>query len=207
MRPDFLPGDGTLAAIRAEHEIDREKRRVDAARVNPFTFDRVEFLLVEYDRRVAELLVANNREVERRREAEEEVAYWRTEMLAKLQMATWLHNGLIQKGDENRAADVRVSTIMPTLAALKAAAVRDFYESCPLCGNEIRPGMRVVQVAIGDPDDSSMACAEHDEPERSYVYEHDLPEAIMAAAEATLADPADGSIGMVAQAEGSGDGS
>jgi len=110
MRPDFLPGDGTLAAIRAEHEIDREKRRVDAARVNPFTFDRVEFLLVEYDRRVAELLAANNREVDRRREAEAECE--RLRRLVELPRASDLIDTirrLIGSRAEWKVADLRLA--------------------------------------------------------------------------------------------------
>lgn len=140
--------------------------------------------------RISELLAANSAEMERRRNAEEETSFWRTDALARLQMATWLHDAMIKKGDEDRAGEVRVSTIRPTLAALEAADARDFYETCPLCGDPIRPGMRVVNVAIGDPEDSSMVCAKHDEPERSYIFAHDPPEQIIAAAKAALQDEA-----------------
>lgn len=70
MRDDWLPGDGSIAAIRADHEDDRRKRVSNPGLVSPYQFARVRALLAEYDRRATELLAANTREVERRRKAE-----------------------------------------------------------------------------------------------------------------------------------------
>lgn len=48
-----------------------------------------------------------------------ELVFWRRDAIARLQMALWLHRGVRNKGDEPRAAHVRVDTIYPTLAALE----------------------------------------------------------------------------------------
>ena len=68
---DWLPGDGSIAAIRAEFAANATKLAAGGSgHPNPYQHARVGALLAEYDRRVTELLAANNREVERRRDAE-----------------------------------------------------------------------------------------------------------------------------------------
>ena len=51
MMPPFLLGDGSVEAIRAEHERERQLLGTEwQIRVNPYTFARVSVLLAEIDR-------------------------------------------------------------------------------------------------------------------------------------------------------------
>jgi hypothetical protein len=86
--------------------------------------------------RVTELLEANNREVERRREAEEEAAYWRREMLAKLEMLSALYASVT---DEDRRAEIAIQ-MRPIFGAFTEAQLKQWHDICAGCGAFIRPG-------------------------------------------------------------------
>lgn len=140
---------------------------------------------------ILSLLWSLLRAEQRATEAREEVEFWHRDALARLQMATWLHKGVMAKGDEDRAAKIRVSTMMPTLAAIKSARTRDFYENCPICGGPIKLGDLVAHASIhNEEDDNDMVCARHvDGP--GYVYAEDDADKIIAAAEKELEGPDD----------------
>lgn len=108
----------------------------------------LQMLRAEHDRRVTELLAATTAEVERRREAEEEVAFWRREMLAKLLGLTAVLAAATAKGDHDRAANLRANHIMPILNAFRDARVKLWHEPCASCGDFIRPGTGYVY--LGD---------------------------------------------------------
>lgn len=146
------------------------------ARLRLLTIARERFYLPEIDRleaalrdqvaahaaRVDDLLDANNRSLTLRRALEEEVAYWRRDALARLRTGIDLHKHAVTHGNDDRAADIAVGTIFPTLAALENAAAKEFHSGCELCGKELRDdapyrhvnidgGTQRVHVRCGDP--------------------------------------------------------
>jgi hypothetical protein len=83
-------------------------------------------------------------QIERLQRAEREVAHWRQDAAARL----WGHRVSAQaseaKGDLDRAADLRVNVISPTVAALRQALSGDFADfHCEACGGAIEEGDEV----------------------------------------------------------------
>lgn len=113
-------------------------------------------LLDRYDHRVAELIEATNREVERRREAEEEIEFWRQEMAAKLEMLMALAKVAEAKGLSSLAVDRQVE-INLILNAFRDADAKEWHTRCVECGEFITPG--TLTILVGDEDGGEPAHA------------------------------------------------
>lgn len=105
-------------------------------------------------------------------ELRQEVSFWRREAMARLWMAVALHRGLEKKGDHRRAADLRVSTIGSTLAALRDAAAKAWHPDCETCAKPL-PYDSPYQIITVDEDGTTArihaACGDPDQ----HTYEAD----------------------------------
>lgn len=110
----------------------------------------------EHDRRVTELLKANNREVERRRDIAAEVEFWRQEQGAKLETYMALAAAAERRGLPDEAGIYR-SEIRTILNAFREADAKEWHERCAECREFILPGSLTVRV--GDEDGSETAHA------------------------------------------------
>jgi hypothetical protein len=169
--------------------------------------------------RTTVLLEANNREVERRRAAEaevsrldallgellidisqrpaaraaaEEVAFWRRDAAARLQMAIWLHRGFEQRRNAKaarEAARIRIEVIRPTLAALDQANRGEWFERCELCGEFMRPGDERVSAGCIDGEEilAHASCA----GVKTGLFVDDCDSAVIAEARALVDEPDD----------------
>jgi hypothetical protein len=117
-------------------------------------------------------------------EPEEEVAFWRRDAIARLQMAVWLHRGCEQSGDEVRAAQARID-MRATLAALRDADAQEWYERCEACGEFLRDGE--ARVNLGE--DAGAAHAKCVGEDSRFIEKDDDATAIIAEARALLEEP------------------
>jgi hypothetical protein len=89
-----------------------------------------EMVLVSYDELAAIL-----------KPLQDEVTFWRQDAAARLWAGMALAKAAEKKGEEARAAEIRVSILMPTRAALASALSGDIYHPCcEGCGVPIVPG-------------------------------------------------------------------
>lgn len=85
--------------------------------------------------------------------AHPEVSHWRADAAARLEKAMALLAHATRNDDLERAADIRVHDIMPTLAAFRDADAGEWHSRCEICG-EFLPDAEPYTV-IGDDGDTS----------------------------------------------------
>lgn len=84
--------------------------------------------------------------------AQDEVTYWRQDAAARLEIAMTLAKAADAKGEDQRAAEIRVGIIFPTRAALTGAlSGRIYWPLCEGCSKPVEAGDAVY--AIGDHED------------------------------------------------------
>lgn len=108
-----------------------------------------------------------------------EVWAWRCEAAARIQMMTASIAGSVARGEVDRAIDIKVNFLMPSVNALTGLLAGDVdVETCEACGQPLLDGQRVwpcdgssdVHVACWpDPEAGSKSDAGGPDPE-SYVY-------------------------------------
>lgn len=125
----------------------------------------------------------------------DEVTYWRQDAAARLLMALALAKAAEIKGEEDRCAQITVSTIFPTRAALSNALNGEVYwPVCEGCSSPVHPGDAVYAYEDGgeghcDCDQPQMADPLPENAYRHQLDEEFTPEGIqraLAAAEAWL---------------------
>jgi len=134
------------------------------------------------------LLSLYDREVERRREAEAELRFWRQEMAAKLELSTALAKR--SQAGSARTAERR-NEMRTILNAFRDADAKEWHLRCVECNEFIVPGEPTV--TIGGEDDFATAHAKHfpDLPPEACGVEDAIDEAaVRAKASAFLRDDA-----------------
>lgn len=127
---------------------------------------------------------------QRLRDAEEEVAFWRREMTAKLDMLSRLHGTYDPDGDE--AANIRANHMMPILNALRDADAKEWHTRCELCGEFLRPAERLTTMAFeedGIGQSVHATCAHAVEGADHIFVEEDDSAEVIAKAKAIVAGP------------------
>lgn len=124
--------------------------------------------------------------------AEDEAIYWRQDAAARLRTALALARAAEKRGDEDHAAHLRVSILMPTRAALNNALTGDIYwPLCEGCSKPLLDGDVVYQCE--DAGEVHVDCESPQlpkPPEQSHRFERDRdydPEGIAAALAAVTA--------------------
>jgi chromosome segregation ATPase len=95
----------------------------------------------------------------------EEVSFWRSDLAARLALAVGIHKHAVKTGDAARAADIRVSVIMPGLAALRDADAKEWHSRCDFCGELIRPEDEQQASGYEDIGPVHRRCGNPDEPD------------------------------------------
>lgn len=99
--------------------------------------------------------------------AQDEVTYWRQDAAARLRTAMTLARAAAAKGEDQRAAEIRVGILFPTRAALAGALSGDIYwPLCEGCSRRMLEGDAVYRC-----DDVGEVHVDCDDPQRA-----ELPE-------------------------------
>lgn len=95
---------------------------------------------------------------------QEEVAFWRRDAAARLHMLIAIHAHRKKAHDSRGARDLRVSYIMPTLAAFRDAAAKEWHTRCEACGEFLPDTERHKVIGLGQGDTARIhtACGDPD---------------------------------------------